>query len=104
MDGQCIYCKLIQSIDNRRFFSDASDSPFVIIDNLRSLTPILVYKEHMSTPISLSATVAAFEEMNRVCVRLFGDTYFLRVDSSKSHFAILCGRVLGMLGKPLSVI
>lgn len=91
--GRCSLCSVLGKLGKRRFYSDEENRPFVIIENFKTLTPILIFKEHIENLSSLSVLLDAFSEMNLICFRLFEKMYSLRVDQTRGHFSILCVRL-----------
>lgn len=93
---QCRYCRVLQQLEGRRFYRDGSSFPYIIVENLRTLTPILIYKSHGVKPPDLRELVSCFADMNSICQKLFGARYTLRVEDLQSHFAIHSIRILSI--------
>jgi len=90
----CQYCKVLLNLEGRRFYRDSESLSFVIIENMRTLSPMLVAKHHGQAPQNLAEFVLMFSEMHAVCKALYGIRYYLRVDDLQSHFAIHAVKVL----------
>ena len=86
----CSCCEKLKQLDNCRFFFDDDKSQFVIIDNQRTSTPILIYKHHLSLPQSIAEARECFCRMNDVCKQIYGELYSLRVENLGGHFSIFC--------------
>jgi len=89
----CRYCRQLNKLDDRRFYSDDSNEPFIIIENLTTLTPILIFCDHVLVSC-IEEVLHVYAAINDVCSMLFGDRYYLRPDDSSGHFAILSFRIL----------
>ncbi len=88
----CLYCRLLFGLDYRRFYSDNDDDSFLIIENTKTLSPILILRRH-TIPQDMSDISRVYMEMNSLCFSLFGDNYYLKPDCDYTHFAILSYKI-----------
>ena len=84
----CRWCRLVSTFASRRFFRDHFDEPFVIVDNLEILMPMLVYEAHGDRPKDIEEFVHAYECANAVGKQLYGTNYFLNTNESTGHFCV----------------
>jgi len=90
--SDCKYCRILNRLNNRRFYSDDDSEPFIIIENLTTLTPILVFCEH-AVATCIEEIMNVYNAMNAVCSAVLNDRYYLRPDDSLGHFSILSFRI-----------
>ena len=88
----CQYCQQLDRLHDRRFYSDDPDEPFIIIENLTTLTPILLFCEHAAASC-IDETLHIYKLLNGLCGSVLGDRYYLCPDDSLGHFAILSFRI-----------
>lgn len=88
--SKCSLCSIQDKLSDRRFYSDHPRNNFFIVENFKTLTPILIFRNHGEEPKSLSEVVNVFSCMNNVCFKLFGKRYCLKTDQTRNHFSILC--------------
>ena len=91
LNKDCFYCDLLVNLNNRRFYYDGDD--FVIIDNLSSLTPLLICKKH-TINLNVKKIIKIYTALNLLCGELFGIDYYLKPDLKHGHFAVSTGRIL----------
>ena len=81
---KCYMCLLLDSI---RFFSDDKEKPYVIVTDQRYMSPILVWRNHISTASVSGNLIEAIGELNEIARKLYGDAYFLKYSrESDPHF------------------
>lgn len=67
-DANCFGCKVLNSAYGRVYFEN---DELIIVENLSTMTPILVAKAHQTNKIPLQAFIA----LKKVCAKLFNDSY-----------------------------
>ena len=79
----CVYCKLLEKLTNRRFYFESDH--FVVVENLFTMSPILVSTKHEC----LGIPVQAFQVISNIATKLYGKDYsFLVTKPEEPHYAI----------------
>jgi len=85
--NNCPYCHLLKNLHGRRLFFDEEN--FIVLDDLSSLCPILVYNVHGQWPACLQQLQDTYEKINWVGSKLYGADYFLATDIKHGHYSVL---------------
>ena len=87
--SQCLLCRLLRQIQDRRVYVDNDD--FVVFEHLNTMSPILVAKEHGDRTIPLEA----FDSIKAIAIKLYGEAFCLAPTSvGADHFSIKVIRLL----------
>jgi len=81
----CYYCNRLKKVG--RYFQYDKDKPYVILEDLKTQEPLLIYKEHVEC-IRGKARTAALEAYKEVCSKLYGDRYAIHIHDDREHFHI----------------
>lgn len=79
----CYACRVFQSSTGRRIYYETDE--YLIFENLSTMTPILVAKEHGDQNIPFHA----FEHLKSICSKLYGDCYCLNPETTDNdHYLV----------------
>jgi len=79
----CYACRVLHSSIGRRIYFETTE--YLIFENLSTMTPILVAKEHGDIAIPFHA----FEHLKKICSKLYGDCYCLNPETiANEHYLV----------------
>jgi len=82
-DDKCYACRVLESAEGRRVYFD--DDAYLIFENLSTMTPILVAKDHGASNIPFQA----FQDLKDICSKLYGDCYCLQPEPVENeHYLV----------------
>jgi len=87
---QCRTCNLI-SLPDQRFFRDIDPEPFVVLQDLRRISPLLLFKSHLVC--TNREVLKAFRVMKEVCQQFFDGLYVLHPCVIDNHVVIQSGPI-----------